>query len=338
MKNKIIGIIVEFNPLHNGHKKLIDTIKAENPDAFLIAAMSGNFVQRGELSIYDKWVRAESAIEHGVDLIVEIPPYYVLNNANIFAKKAVEQLGNFGASEIYFGTENLEINEIELISEYVISNESKLDKLKKEYHSLPKAFEALLNIKLKPNDTLGICYILEAKKSKIPMIFKRIERESNGTFKSASDLRAMIKNNINSNNSLIDKNEKIYNIENYSDIIIGKLLTSDTDINIINYLKTKCLENNIKSFDHLIDISSNKNFTKSRLRRELIKYIIELEGSNKNIILAINNNGKNILKNNEPYSFRHDKENNDNYKVERFISIKDNISINEKIAKHTKYS
>ncbi len=322
MKNKIIGIIVEFNPLHNGHKNLIDTIKNENPNAFIIAAMSGNFVQRGELSIYSKWTRAEYAIEFGVDLVVEIPPFFVLNNANIFAKKSIEILNSFNVQEIYFGSENLDIEKISEISKYAINQNKKLEFLKKKHHSLPRAFEELMDINIKPNDILGICYVMEAIKNKLDIEFKRIERKSNDVFTSASKIRKLIWNNKISKNSLINHDENNFNIETYSDVIIGKLITSKSDVNEINYLQKQCIDNGITSFNELIDKSANKNFTKSRLRRELIKFILELEGSKELIILAATNEGKKILKESDNYVFRHTKENNDNYKVERFISIK----------------
>ena len=72
----IVGIICEYNPFHNGHKYQIDKIKAEMPESYIVAIMSGNTTQRGEFSVFDKHLRAEIALDLGVDLVLEIPfPY-----------------------------------------------------------------------------------------------------------------------------------------------------------------------------------------------------------------------------------------------------------------------
>lgn len=75
---RVVGIIAEFNPFHKGHKYLVDQVKHRlEPDA-IIAVMSGNFVQRGEPAMWNKWVRARSAIENGIDLVLNclfvLPP------------------------------------------------------------------------------------------------------------------------------------------------------------------------------------------------------------------------------------------------------------------------
>jgi len=193
MSENNIGIIAEFNPFHNGHNKLIKEIKLKNKNATIICAMSGNFVQRGEIAINDKWNRAKDAINAGVDLIIEIPPYFVLNNANIFAKKAVQILNSLDVSEIYFGSETMEINEIEKIANLLITKNDELEKLKKIFHSLPKALENLTKTKIKSNDLLGICYVLEAKKLNLNIKFNRIKRIFNDEFTSASLLREKMK-------------------------------------------------------------------------------------------------------------------------------------------------
>lgn len=332
MKKEIIGIIVEFNPLHNGHVRLINKAKEKHPEAILIAAMSGSFVQRGELAIFDKHTRAEAAIDNGVDLVIEIPPFFVLNHANIFAHKAVELLNRYGAQTIIFGTESLTIEQIESITDKVINNIETLEALKRKYHSLPKAFEEMFGSDFKSNDTLGICYVLEAKKHNIDVKFERIDRELNEIYTSASDIRKEIKDGSKDTKSII-KNDNYYDLELYSDVVIGKLLTTDNEDNVLSYLKNKAIELKTDSLNELIEQSANKSYTKAKLRRELMKFVLELEGTNQDIILATNANGIDVLRDMEGYSFRHNKENIDNYKVERFISIKSNIDLVEQLSK-----
>ncbi len=334
MKKEIIGIVVEFNPLHNGHKRLINVAREENPNAILIAAMSGQFVQRGELSIYDKWTRANAAVDFGVDLVIEIPPFYVLNNANIFAKKSMEIFNEYGVSKVYFGSETLSVDEIERIVKLCIDEEARLEELKKEFHSLPKAFESFIGKKLNPNDTLGICYNLEANKLGFNFEFNRVIRESNEKWSSASRIRKDLWSGIENNKSLVQSGE-IRNLDDYSDIIIGKILTTNSDNDVINYLRKFVENNKINKFSELIENAHNKSFTKAKLRREAMKFTLELTGSEELIILASNNNGKSVLRDIENYKFRHSKSNEDNFKVERFITIKSNETLEVELSKNT---
>lgn len=333
MNKENIGIIAEFNPLHNGHKYLIDSIKKDNPDCSLIVAMSGNFVQRGEIAVYDKWVRSKAAISNGVDLVLEIPPFFVLNNANIFAKKAIQMLNNFGVKKIYFGSENLDINEIKKYADFIIENDDKLNELKNELHSLPKALSKLIGNELKPNEILGICYVMETKLLNLDINFYRIKRESNDEFTSSSKIRKQIKNGVYSSNSLMNVSLEYNDLNNYSDILKGKIATSHSDDNLINYFKKLIIENNSLSFEELINKGANSSFTKSRLRRDILKFILELEGTDHTIILASNIKGNSILKEIDNYFFRHDKMNVDNYNVERFLSLKTKENLSDRLSK-----
>ncbi|MGT2906743.1 nucleotidyltransferase [Streptococcus dentiloxodontae] len=96
------GIIAEFNPFHNGHKYLLN-----QADGLKIVAMSGNFVQRGEPAIIDKWTRAQMALENGADLVVELPFLTSVQSADYFASGAVDILTKLGIDTLAFGTEEL---------------------------------------------------------------------------------------------------------------------------------------------------------------------------------------------------------------------------------------
>ena len=100
----ITGIICEFNPFHAGHKYLIDSVKNENDG--VVCVMSGNFVQRGEFAVYDKFTRAKSALENGADLVIELPCAYSLRSAEGFARAGVELLEAANAVDrIAFGAQ-----------------------------------------------------------------------------------------------------------------------------------------------------------------------------------------------------------------------------------------
>ena len=99
---RVTGIIAEFNPFHNGHKYLLD-----HAEGVKIVAMSGNFVQRGEPAIVDKWTRAQMALENGADLVVELPFLTAVQSADYFAAGAVDILSRLGIDSLTFGTEEV---------------------------------------------------------------------------------------------------------------------------------------------------------------------------------------------------------------------------------------
>ena len=90
----ILGIVSEYNPFHNGHLHHLQVSKQLSNSDFSIAVMSGNFIQRGETSLIDKWVKAEMALRAGVDLVIELPTVYALSSAENFADGAVKLLNN----------------------------------------------------------------------------------------------------------------------------------------------------------------------------------------------------------------------------------------------------
>ncbi|MGD6510624.1 nucleotidyltransferase family protein, partial [Xanthomonas citri pv. citri] len=98
----ISGIIAEYNPFHTGHKYLL-----EQAEGLKIVVMSGNFMQRGEPAIVDKWTRAQMALEHGADLVVEMPFLVSVQSADHFAKGAISILHRLGVEKLVFGTEEM---------------------------------------------------------------------------------------------------------------------------------------------------------------------------------------------------------------------------------------
>lgn len=102
----ILGIVAEYNPFHNGHKYQIEYCKKIGKADVVVAVMSGNFSQRGEPAILDKWNRAEMALKNGVDLVIELPFYYSCNGSSIFAEGAMKTLSFIGCvNNMCFGIE-----------------------------------------------------------------------------------------------------------------------------------------------------------------------------------------------------------------------------------------
>ena len=99
------GIVVEYNPFHNGHEFHVQQARKASGADVVVAVMSGNFLQRGEPAIVDKWQRARAALENGVDLIVELPPAWSVQSADFFAKGAIRILQSLDCSFLCFGTD-----------------------------------------------------------------------------------------------------------------------------------------------------------------------------------------------------------------------------------------
>lgn len=256
--SNVLGIVAEYNPFHNGHlHHLIESQKLTNYD-YTIAVMSGSFTQRGDVSIIDKWSRAQMAIENGVDLVIELPTIYAISSAENFASGAIKILDSLGIVDyLSFGSE---CNDISILSDVtdVLTNEPS------EYKSLlahelsrgvsfPKARERALmmylndirrfnNVLSSPNNILGIEYLkaLSNQSSKIQPI--TIKREGSAY----NDDSIPVDSNFASATS-------IRNICQSHDINILQNFMPESSFNILQ----DCLENghlvkNISEFDKLI--------------------------------------------------------------------------------------
>lgn len=212
---KLTAIVSEYNPFHNGHKYLIEKAR-ENGATHIIAIMGGNFLQRGECAIMDKYARAEAAVKGGVDLVLELPSIYAVASAEIFARGAVETLDKCRCVDnLCFGSEGGGISM--LMSAAELTESPGLLKVCKRYIKLgyshpramqaaaeelgsTKASECLARLLNQPNNTLGIEYIRalrDLESSITPVAIDRIGVKHNSDFTldefaSASKIREMI--------------------------------------------------------------------------------------------------------------------------------------------------
>lgn len=195
----VYGIVAEYNPFHKGHKYLIDQVKGEQD--FVIAVMSGNFVQRGDFAVLPKWERAKSALQGGVDLVIELPTPFAIKSAHGFANAAVRLLTQTGCvDKLLFGAETAAIDELQHAAT-LLASPSHGEKVKtavRQGVSYPRAQQeaAGLSVLDTPNNLLAIEYLtaLAALQSPIsPIVCKRIgcahDSSDRGTYPSASFLR-----------------------------------------------------------------------------------------------------------------------------------------------------
>ena len=302
----VIGIVCEFNPFHNGHKHLIDSVKADGD--IVVCVMSGNFVQRGEPAIFPKEIRAKSALMNGADIVLELPFLYATASAELFASSAVKILDAFGCDKIAFGTENTTLNQLENAVEILLSNDFN-EKIKKYLEgglSYPKArqmafeeFNCDCDIS-SPNNILAIEYISAIRKNNYsitPITVNRKGANYNDNFAiddfaSATHIRNLINNNKDFQKYVPDNAYQIYknalvnseylNAEKFN-ISALSILRSTNTINPEIANMAEGLENRIAS---AVKISSNlaeiydnvktKRFTHSRIRRAVLSCIMNV--------------------------------------------------------------
>lgn len=212
----ITGIITEYNPFHNGHLYHLNSAKKETNCDGVVCVMSGNFVQRGEPALIDKWKRAEMAILNGVDLVIELPTFYALSSAEFFAKGSISILDSISVIDnIFFGSECGNISYLEKIAKTLTLEsfdlQSKIKENLKSGMTFAKARELSLKDILKDdsleevlsssNNILGIEYIkslINLNSSILPITLKREgsrynDKSLTSTFASATSIRENLK-------------------------------------------------------------------------------------------------------------------------------------------------
>lgn len=263
---KVLGIIAEYNPFHNGHLyHLQNSLKLTNAD-YTIAIITGNFTQRGSTSLIDKWSKAEIALKNGIDLVIELPLLYSISSAENFAEGAIKILNSLNVVDyLSFGAETDDISTLNIIADTLYREP-------KEYKNIlshelskglsyPKAREnALLmylqdirrftNVLSNPNNILGIEYLKALKKFKspiMPVAIKRFDVGYNDTTYTENIASATAIRNIVKNNSL-DILKKVVPENSFSTILenikIGHILPdlSSFEKQIIYNLRSMSIE------------------------------------------------------------------------------------------------
>ena len=319
---KIYGFVAEFNPFHNGHKLFIDQIKEKYHPDVLIAVMSGNFVQRGDFAILDKWSRAKTAIENGVDLVIELPFAYAVEPAQYFAKGAVEILRLLNVDTIVFGTENQidfkNVADRMISADQVFQQDYQLnsaDNLTNYYQSIG------IDISKSPNQLLGLNYVSQIIQQNSQIKVATIKRDVSEF--SATNIRRKYSQQ-ESIAELVPKltddsftEQPIVTWDDYFPFLKYQITNqSTTELQQI-YQMVEGLENKFKkeishsnNFDEFIEQVKSKRYTMARLRRLMIYTLLNVRESEINNVyknpylrvLGFNNVGQrylNVLKKSE---------------------------------------
>lgn len=183
------GIVVEYNPFHNGHRYHAEKARELSGGDVVVAVMSGNFLQRGEPAIVDKWSRAEAALKNGVDLVVELPFAWAVQSADYFARGSIKILQALQCEALCFGTDSGSSFDYADYGRFFIEEEAAIDQL---FHELPidwsypeKMAEVVSRLypaakDFPPNHILGLSYAKENATYDRPMEIFPLPREGQG--------------------------------------------------------------------------------------------------------------------------------------------------------------
>lgn len=290
---KSIGIIAEYNPFHNGHLYHLSKIKELYPDHTIVLVMSGNFTERGDVSIIDKWKKTEIAKKAGIDLIVELPFPFATQSADYFSYGAITLLEHLKVEKVVFGSESNNIEDLNLIAETQLNNED-FDKLVKIYSKFGHNYPTALSLALKdltgkvittPNDLLGISYIKTIKKHNYKIIPETIQRTSDYhnvsliEHSSATAIREALKVNKDVTNYVPEITQEyltnLHFIEDYFPLLKYKILTEQdlsiyqtVDEGIDAALKKHILE--VSTYEELVNKLKSKRYTYNKITRMLL--------------------------------------------------------------------
>lgn len=306
---KKLAIISEYNPFHNGHNYIQKKSREITNADIVIAIMSGDFVQRGEISLIDKYKRANSAML-SADLVIEMPSFISLQAANLFARKNIEILNKLEIDYLAFGIENISEKNFLKTCEKIFENENRINIDTKNFLDEGMSFAKasyLASIKyienkefFSANNILALEYLRAIKKLNANIEIVPIKRKNSMnkdvelrkySFSSSSSIRNNIENikikdylpSLSYNYIKKFKNE--YNIFPQNDLLYEifryKILIEEKNMNYIlcyeegmeNYLK-KIAKDEI-FYKDFINNSTSQRFTKSRIKRLMINYLLE---------------------------------------------------------------
>lgn len=330
LKKRFAAIICEYNPFHYGHLYQIEFLKKEYDG--IICIMSGNIVQRGEVAIADKYLRAKTAVLCGASLVVELPFPFSMLSARDFASAGVFMAAALGADALSFGCED-DFSLLTRISDVVSDNsfEQRVQALIKTERKLsyPKAKEALIGQLLgieaaaavkKPNNILTLEYLAAIKSGGYTLVPHPIAREttlnSSSFIRKTQDREAFL-------SLLPTKSAFVYselnqdtlprstdNLSQYILSTLRKINVYERDTNTSYYstpsdlferIMSTCLT--VTTFSELISACQNSLYTEARVRRSVLSIVFNIDASDAlckpsfALLLAADSDGCTYLKN-----------------------------------------
>lgn len=307
----LAGIVCEYNPFHKGHLYQLEKTKQAGADA-VVCVMSGNYVQRGECAIFDKWTRAKAAVLCGADVVIDLPVAWAVSSAENFARGSVSLLANFGIDILSFGSEC--DNKETLLTAANCVDDERVGSFTKKYMSEGSSYPAALHKAVKelypqevadivasPNSTLAVEYIKQLSKYN-GIDFMPIKRigashdslKSEGEYLSASKIRQTITDGKMLEEALPEKIVQILSFELKNNFSPCALANNERGIlSTLRELSVSSLEEYVSdsnglaqriyesarisgSLTELYENIKVKNYTLSRIRREVLSAYLKI--------------------------------------------------------------
>ena len=298
---KSVGIIAEYNPFHNGHLYQLNKVKEMFPDAVIVLILGGNFLQRGEPSLIDKWTKSEIAIQSGIDIVVELPFPFASQSADIFAHGAISLLQELQVDKLVFGSESNDIETLQLLVDTQLEHpeyNTLVSIYLKAGYNYPTALSmALFDLtgekRNTPNDLLGISYIKEIKRQHskiIPVAIQRTNQYHNPNLEndisSATSIRRAVVSNQDVSNVVPNitlshlKHDKLHFLDDYFPFLKYKIMTckdlsiyQTVDEGIEHRIQQKI--QNATCFEELVQNIKTKRYTYNKIQRMLIHILCD---------------------------------------------------------------
>jgi len=297
----IAGVIVELNPFHAGHSTHIAETRKLTNCKHIIAVMSGNFVQRGEPAICDKWQRTKMALLHGVDVVIELPVPYVISGADYFARGSVELLEATGVVDaLCFGSESGNLQQIVAAGDILAQEpplykeilRNGLDRGLSFAAARGRALETCLGqvqdgLLTKPNNGLAMEYCKAVRLLGSKMQVFTTHRQSGGP--SATKIRKAITSGEDLQSVrdflpemirlILGTNKKFATLDDFSLIFKYLLYTKPQAVanlgeGLGNRFRRLCGEHS--QISELLAAVKTKRYTFTRLQREILKLLLDV--------------------------------------------------------------
>lgn len=280
---KTAGIIAEYNPFHNGHHYQIEEVRRQTGADYVIAAMSGDFVQRGEPAIFDKYTRAHMALWGGADLVVELPALFATSSAEDFAACGVALLEKLGADILCFGSESGNLELLQRAANILAAEPEEWNSLLQKHLKQGESYPAARSLALaeytgdpelsellsSPNNILAVEYLKALRKRNSSMTAVTIRREGGGYhdtalrqkgsdsgsqpfFASASALRAQI---LEQNFTILNTQMPPASLESLlAEGVLAAPLSADNLTELLNYRLLSAMQAQ-EDLSHFSDLS-----------------------------------------------------------------------------------
>lgn len=310
------GIVAEYNPFHNGHQYQISEARKASSAEVMIVAMSGNFLQRGEPAIIDKWKRAEAALNAGADLVVELPIAFSVQPADYFAKGSIALLQELGCTALSFGSESGTGAEFHTFAQQWLKNEAAIETAFQTLKNNGSTYASQMQAAVKsvvgdsqldlaaPNTILGLAYAKENVRCGTPMELFPVKRVGAGyneqqlredTFQSATALRRAL---LDVDNALqMQDIQRAVPKHSYQLIKDGQLIQWESFWHLLKYQITVRTEEQLRriyqmkegiehrlkekvghaqSFSHFVELVKSKRYPWVRLQRLFVYVLLQI--------------------------------------------------------------